>query len=153
MPLYAVLAHIQTRVATHQARTHDVHAVRARSGRIITVTKEIRRCLWCAASIPEPSGPGRPRVFCRRSHRQRHYEARRLANAQGLAPDEVLISRRQFDDWRDRIYLLEAGLEDAALDLGDAPALREYTEAFQTLYEAASRAKEFRLEARALGAE
>jgi hypothetical protein len=70
-----------------------------------------------------------------------------------LAPDEVLISRRVFDEWRDRIYLLEAALEDAEQDLGGEPTLREYTEAFQTLYEAASRTKAFQLEARALGAE
>ena len=126
---------------------------RPRSGRIITVTKQVRRCPWCAAQLPESSGPGRPRLFCKRSHRQRHYEARRLAVAQGLAPDEVLISRQQFDEWRDRIYLLEAAVEDAEQDLGDAPTLREYTEAFQTLFEAATRTKAFRLEARALGAE
>ena len=103
--------------------------------------------------MPQASGPGRPRRFCKRSHRQRHYEARRLAAAQGLAPDEVLISRALFDEWRDRLYLLEAALEDAEQDLGTAPTLRDYTEAFQTLYEAASRTKMFRLEARALGAE
>lgn len=119
----------------------------------VTLSAELTRCPWCAAVIPSQNGPGRPRRFCRRSHRQRHYEARRLAAAQGLAPDEVLISRRQFDEWRDRIYLLEAALEDAEQDLGDEPTLREYTEAFKTLYEAASRTKAFQLEARALGAE
>jgi hypothetical protein len=103
--------------------------------------------------IPDPGGPGRPRRFCKRSHRQRHYEARRLAAAHGLAPDEVLIGRELFDEWRDQIYLLETAIEDAEHDLGEAPALREYTEAFRGLYDAALRIRSFRVEARALGAE
>ena len=103
--------------------------------------------------MPPSGGPGRPRRFCKRSHRQRHYEARRLADAQGLAPDEVLIGRDLFDAWRDQIYLLEAAIEDAEQDLGDAPSLREYTEAFQGLHSAATRVRGFRLEARALGSE
>lgn len=123
--------------------------------RIITVTKtdEPRRCPWCSAVVPQKGGPGRPRRFCKRSHRQRHYEARRLAAAQGIASDEVLVTRRQFDEWRDRLYLLESAVEDAVHDLGDTPTLREYTEAFQVLYEAASRAGTFRLEPKALGSE
>ena len=111
------------------------------------------RCVWCSAVIPSAGGPGRPRRFCKRSHRQRHYEARRLAAAQGLAPDDVLISRDVFDGWRDQLYLLEAAIEDAEQDLGSAPSLREYTEAFQDLYDAATRLRSFRLEARALGSE
>ena len=117
------------------------------------MTKHLRRCVWCSAPIPQPGGQGRPRKFCKRSHRQRHYEARRLATKQGVEPDEVLIGRDVFDDWRDHLYLLEAAIEDAEQDLGESPALREYTEAFQVLYEAARRVKGFRLEARALGAE
>lgn len=117
----------------------------------MTKQSNIRRCPWCAAAVPAPVGPGRPRRFCKRSHRQRHYEARKLAAAQGIAPDEVLIGRDQFDDWRDRLYQLEAAIEDAEQDLGKAPTLREYTEAFQVLYRAAQEARSFRLEPRALG--
>ena len=103
--------------------------------------------------IPSAGGPGRPRRFCKRSHRQRHYEARRLAASQGLAADEVLIGREVFDEWRDQLYLLEAAIEDAEHDLGDTPSLREYTEAFQCLYQAATSLRGFRVEARALGSE
>ncbi len=119
----------------------------------MTKQADARRCPWCAAVIPEAGGPGRPRRFCKRSHRQRHYEARRLAAAQGIASDEVLVTRHQFDEWRDRLYLLESAVEDAVQDLGDAPTLREYTEAFQVLYEAATRTSAFRFEPRALGSE
>ena len=124
----------------------------ASATRIITVTKQPTRCAWCSDVIVQ-RGSGRPRRFCRRSHRQRHYEARRLATAQGLKPDEVLIGRDQFDDLRDRLYVLEAAIEDADHDLGETPGLREYTEAFQGLYEAAVRARRFRLEPRAMGSE
>lgn len=124
-----------------------------RHTKIITVTKSIgiRRCDWCAAVIPSPTGPGRPRRFCRRSHRQRHYEARRLATRQGLAADEVLLRRELFDQWRDTLYALESAIEDVERDLGDSPALREYTEAFGHLYAAALEMRRFRLEPKALG--
>ena len=76
-----------------------------------------------------------------------------MAAAQGLAPDEVLINRQQFDAWRDRIYQLEAAIEDAEQDLGATPGLREYTEAFQGVLAAARRTAGFRLEPRAIGSE
>ena len=144
---------ILDRVLENRVQHGGKLADRDRSARIITVTKPPARCAWCSAVIPTSGGPGRPRRFCKRSHRQRHYEARRLATATGLAPDEVLIGRDLFDEWRDQLYLLEAALEDAQQDLGGAPSLREYTEAFQVLYDAAVRLRTFRLEARALGAE
>ena len=109
------------------------------------------RCAWCAAVLPSPGGPGRPRRFCRRSHRQRHYEARRLAARQGLAHDEVLLRRELFEAWRDHLYVLETAMEDAERDLGESPTLRDYTEAFRHLYDAASQLRSFRLEAKALG--
>ncbi|MBT8203046.1 MAG: hypothetical protein HKN74_06485 [Acidimicrobiia bacterium] len=117
------------------------------------MTELTTRCAWCSAVIPGRGGPGRPRRFCKRSHRQRHYEARRLAAAQGIGADEVLLARVQFDRWRDELVLLEAAVEDAVQDLGAAPGLREYTEAFQTLYGAAGRTARFTIEPRALGAE
>ena len=125
------------------------------ASRIITVTKSIEppRCPWCSDIVPSRGGPGRPRRFCRRSHRQRHYEARRLAAAQGIGQDEVLLSREVFDAWRDQLAMLASAVEGADQDLGRSPGLREYTEAFQGLYAAAVRAKSFRVEVRALGAD
>ena len=103
--------------------------------------------------MPEKPGVGRPRIYCRRSHRQRHYEARRLAAAQGLRDDEVLLTRDSFDEWRDRIYVLEAAIEDAEQDLVGKPTLRDYTEAFQHLYDAALGVRSYRIEPRAIGGE
>ncbi|MGI9647521.1 MAG: hypothetical protein ACR2OI_03285 [Acidimicrobiia bacterium] len=117
----------------------------------MTELAESPRCQWCAAAIPARAGPGRPRRFCKRSHRQRHYEARKLAAVQGIGADEVLLGRDQFDAWHDQLYRLEAAIEDAEQDLGDKPGLREYTEAFQVLYQATQEARAFRVEPRALG--
>lgn len=136
-----------------QHRTDITDRENRPSSRIITVTNSVDRCAWCSAAIPARGGPGRPRRFCKRSHRQRHYEARRLAAAQGIAADEVLIARDQFDRWRDELVLLESAIEDAIQDLGETPGMREYTEAFQTLYGAAGRTARFTIEPRALGAE
>jgi hypothetical protein len=98
-----------------------------------------------------PGGPGRPAEFCRRAHRQRHYEARRLAGARGIGPDEVLIGRGDFDAWRDLVYVLEAAMDDVDRDLAGRPALRDYTEAFLHLYDAATGLRYHRIEPRAVG--
>ncbi len=71
----------------------------------------------------------------------------------GGSTSPLIELREQFDAWRDRLYLLEAAIEDAEQDLGQAPTLREYTEAFQGLYAAARRTTSFRIEPRALGSE
>lgn len=34
-------------------------------------------CRYCGATFTQPRRPGRPSLYCRRSHRQRHYELTR----------------------------------------------------------------------------
>lgn len=63
------------------------------------------------------------------------------------------MTRAAIEDWRDRIYILEAAIEDAERDLEGKPSLRDYTEAFQHLYEAALGVRSFRIEPRAMGGE
>lgn len=53
-------------------------------------------------------GRGRPRRYCRPSHRQRAYEARRLAARRGLGPDEVLVNRHSWNALRDALTQLQA---------------------------------------------
>lgn len=75
-------------------------------------------------------GPGRPARYCRRSHRQRAYEARREAERRGLAPDEVVLNRHTWERLRDALYRLEAAAADVALDVGSGRATRaDYVEA------------------------
>lgn len=82
------------------------------------MTKEpTQRCRWCGEAFAIHPGSGRPRKYCKRSHRQRHYEAKRLADSRGLGPDELLIEASKIDDLRDRIFAFEAACEDAETDL------------------------------------
>ena len=63
---------------------------------------------------------GRKRRYCRQSCRQQAYLARKLAGAHDLAPDEVVVRRDELTDLQDRVYALQAALEDVAGDLAEA---------------------------------
>ena len=70
-------------------------------------------------------GPGRPREFCRRSCRQREYEANRRSKELGLGESELVMARSELDQLRDALYVLEAAVEDVDQDLaegGEDPA-------------------------------
>ena len=88
------------------------------------------RCEWCGVDLPKVAGPGRPRRYCRASHRQRAYEARLVAERRGIGSDEVLVARRSWDALRDALYRLQAAAEDVALDLTHGrPTKASYVEA------------------------
>lgn len=76
-------------------------------GRFVTVTNRDAYCAWCGGELPVQTGGGRPRRYCRRSHRQRAYEARRLAAVRHLAPDEVLLARSSWDALRGALRRLQ----------------------------------------------
>ncbi len=100
---------------------------------IVTVT--ILRCAWCGERFEWNRGPGRPPRYCRRSHRQRHFEARRRAAELGISG--VLIGD---DDWgrlRDAVYVLETAVADAGADSVDATTPAELREILDTLMAAA----------------
>lgn len=121
----------------------------------VTVTQptrtQDRRCRWCGAAFPVEPGPGRPQDYCRRSHRQRAYEARRQADARGLATDEAVIGAADWERLRDALYILETGIEDARRDLGEARTKADLQKALQDLIRAASEAHDARVEPRAFG--
>ncbi len=98
-------------------------------------------------------GPGRPQVYCRRSHRQRHYEARTLAVRHGLGPDDALIDRAALARLNDRLYILEAACDDVRGDIADRPTIDDYRNAVVHLLEAALPLRSAYLEPRAIGAE
>jgi hypothetical protein len=84
--------------------------------------------------MPVRSGAGRPARYCRRSHRQRAYEARREAERRGLSPNEVLLDRHTWERLRDALYRLEAAAQDVALDVGTGRATKsDYVEALAHL--------------------
>jgi hypothetical protein len=90
-------------------------------------------------------------VYCRRSHRQRAYEARHLARRHGLSEDEVLMARKTIADLQDALYVLETALEDVDADLADSGDTTRHTTALWHLYRATSGLRALRLEPKAVG--
>ncbi|HLT70744.1 MAG TPA: hypothetical protein VKZ72_11290 [Acidimicrobiales bacterium] len=99
----------------------------------------LRRCRWCGRRFEVTGGRGRPREFCRRSCRQRDYEARRRAEDLGIGDAQLVVARAELDDLYDRLYVLEAAIEDVERDLAaaDPPGERDYREALEWILEAA----------------
>jgi hypothetical protein len=95
------------------------------------------RCRWCGRSLPPRAGPGRRREFCKQSCRQLDYQARRRAAEVGLSEHELIIARRELDDLYDRLYVLEAAIEDVDRDLADDPTPADYRDAVGWLLAAA----------------
>lgn len=111
-----------------------------------------RQCEWCGGEFSAAAGPGRPARYCRRSHRQRAYEARQLAGERGIRPDEVLLSRRTWEALRDALYRLEAASEDVAMDLmAGRPTRAEYVDALAHLTTAVRELQEIAVEPLAIG--
>jgi hypothetical protein len=116
------------------------------------VTKQTERCVWCGEVVAKAPGPGRPRRYCRDSHRQRAYEARRLATRRGLGADEVLITRRTWEALRDALYRLEAAADDVAMDvLQGRPTKEEYVVAIGHLTAAVRDLQDVAVEPVAIG--
>lgn len=109
-----------------------------------------RTCAWCGGAFAVTS-VGRPREYCKRSHRQRAYEARRLGERMGLDSGEALVSTEQLEHLRDLLVVLEAALDDVESDLRGRPAAAEYQAAFRHLYSAAAPLRGAMVEARAVG--
>lgn len=99
----------------------------------------IRRCRWCGRPFGVVAGPGRPREYCRRSCRQRDYEARQQSAALGLGDARLVVARAELDALHDRLYELEAAVEDVERDLAaaDPPGEQDYREALDWLLAAA----------------
>jgi hypothetical protein len=79
--------------------------------------------------------PGRPREYCRRSCRQRDYEARRQSTELGIGEAQLVVARAELDALHDRLYELEAAIEDVDRDLAaaDPPDAQDYREALEWL--------------------
>jgi hypothetical protein len=109
-----------------------VTALRESSG-----TRETRACRWCGRPFAPTASVGRPRQYCRRSCRQRDYEARRRATELGLGEDELVVARSELEALRDRIYVLACAVEDVERDLTDASDPTEVREALLWVVDAA----------------
>ena len=80
-------------------------------------------------------GPGRPRLYCKPSCKQRDYEARRRSEELGLGEHELVVTREELDAIRDRQFLLACTVEDVQRDLANGDV--DERDAFGVLLEAA----------------
>ena len=103
----------------------------------MTVLPEGRRCRWCGRRIDPKAGPGRPREFCKPSCRQADYVARQRRTEVGLGEAELIIAREALESLRDKIYVLEAAIEDVERDLAAAEGEDDVRRAVAWLLEAA----------------
>ena len=99
----------------------------------------VLRCGYCHRPLPESARPGRPAEYCKRSHRQRAYEARRRAQRAGLADGLVIVGESELERLHDRLWALEAALDDVDVGLGEDRSPVAVWEAFERLYAAADR--------------
>ena len=85
-------------------------------GSFVTVTKP-PACAWCGRPLEQGGRPGRPKRYCRRSCRQRDFEARRRARELGLAESDLIVARRQVEGLDDMLFVLGCAIEDVETDL------------------------------------
>jgi hypothetical protein len=118
----------------------------------VTVTQydSTSHCTWCGRAFAASAGLGRKARYCRRSHRQRAFEARRLAARMGLDSGEALVDAEALSRLRDRLYVLESALDDVESDLRGHTGQEEYKRAFQHLYAAAAQLRDGWVEPRAI---
>jgi hypothetical protein len=62
----------------------------------------------------------------------------------GLSEHELIVARRQLDELYDRLYVLEAAIEDVERDLADDPTHEDYRDAVAWLLDAARQVAEYR---------
>ncbi|HEY3140187.1 MAG TPA: hypothetical protein VGJ86_03610 [Acidimicrobiales bacterium] len=65
------------------------------------------------------------------------YQARRRSKELDLGEDEIIVKRSQMTDLMDRLYGLEAAVEDVEQDLEDNPSLKDYKDAVAWIIAAA----------------
>jgi hypothetical protein len=77
-------------------------------------------------------------VYCRRTCRQAAYESRQRAGELGVGEHELVVARRDLDELKDQLWILQCALQDADADLAGSPTLRDYRNAFAAIKEAAA---------------
>ena len=95
------------------------------------------RCRWCGRGFEVRPGPGRPKLFCKAGCRQADYVARQRNAELGISETELVVAREALDDLRDRLYVLEAALEDVERDLAVAAGEQDLRDALDWLLAAA----------------
>jgi hypothetical protein len=86
-----------------------------------------------------PTGVGRPRRFCSQACRQWDWVTRQRSKELHLSEQELVITRTELDDLRDRIYVLACAIEDVQDDVRPDvdPTTRDFRSALEWVLEAA----------------
>jgi len=100
------------------------------------VTKP-RACAWCGRPVPGTTGAGRPRRYCRRSCRQRDFEARKRARELGLAESDLIVARKAIEGLDDLLFVLSCAIQDVEGDLKDDQSASALRRSIEWLLEAA----------------
>lgn len=87
--------------------------------------------------MAEQPGAGRPRRYCSQACRQRDYIARLRAHEAGLSEAELVVTRAELDALNDKLFVLEAAVEDVERDLRVSSTKQDYVEAVDWLLDAA----------------
>jgi hypothetical protein len=103
----------------------------------VTEYDQQQRCRWCSRPLEQREGPGRKRQFCKQSCRQADYVARQRASEAGLTEHELIVTRQALEELRDKLYVLEAAVEDVERDRASANTAQELEEQLEWLLEAA----------------
>ena len=97
-----------------------------------------KKCAWCGRRFEVADrAVGRPRRYCRRSCRQRDFEARRRAAELGLAETDLVVARTELSRLDDMLYVLACAVEDVERDLAGEHDGQDVRRALDWLMEAA----------------
>jgi len=75
------------------------------------------RCLYCRRVLPERSGPGRKKVYCRQACRQWDWVGRQRARELKISEDELVVTRRELDALYDDLYVLACAVDDTTREM------------------------------------
>ena len=112
-------------------------------------------CAWCGNPLEQAPGAGRPRRYCRRSCRQRDFEARKRARDLGLAESDLIVARRAVEGLDDLLFVLGCAITDVDGDIALDTSPEQLRRSLDWLLEAArpllGASERLRAEAQGLG--
>jgi hypothetical protein len=94
-------------------------------------------CAWCGKALDQGGGAGRPRRYCKRTCRQRDFEARKRARELGLAESDLIVARKAMENLDDLLFVLSCSLEDVDNDLALDSSPEQVSRSLGWLLEAA----------------
>lgn len=94
-------------------------------------------CTWCGKPLEQGPGAGRPRRYCRRSCRQRDFEARKRARDLGLAESDLIVARRAMEGLDDLLFVLGCAITDVDGDVALDSSPEQLRRSLDWLMEAA----------------